>query len=156
MMQIAVSVGRLAEVRFASPFGADDLSKFMADIRAVVERAEQPLVFFTDWREVDAFSPSEYDTIVWIMRRDNPRIETNAVLLDPANVAFVEQARKLLVEAANRKRAAFTDPAEVRAFLGKMLAPAERRQLDTLLAEPRKARVAPKRAAPASSRDGTR
>ncbi len=135
MMRVWSRVGRLAEVCFRVPFGPDELSNFMANVRTLVAGATEPLVFFTDWRGVKSFTESEHDTIVWIMRRDNPRIEANAVLVDPSNAAFATDVMQLLVEAGNPSRKAFSDKDELRRFLAPRLRPKESQRLEELLSE---------------------
>ncbi len=133
MMRVIGQVGQLAHVRFVSPFGPDELSAFMAEIRATVTAASGKLYFVTDWRQVIHFSTDEYDTLVWIMRRDNPKVEANAVLLNPANAPLVLQVKRMLLEAANPKRVAFTDSAELRAYLHPNLSSRELAALDAIL-----------------------
>jgi|GEM_PF-1930290 len=135
MMCVRHEVGRLAEVLYRPPLSIEQLSAFVADVRRVVERASTPLVFVCDWRPVDGFDETFTDTIVWTMRRDNPRILANGVLVSASNVRLFDQVDRLLREAKNPARRVFKSRAEVVAFLDPHLSDDERRRRDQFLDE---------------------
>ncbi len=133
MMTVAQRVGKLAEVRYVPPLTMDELVHFMADVRALVERAPIPLVFCCDWRQVESFDTTFADTIVWIMRRDNPRIAGNGVVVRSERLYV--QVEHILKDANNPRRAVFRDVPSLNAWLDPQLSPAERRRRDEFLAE---------------------
>jgi len=132
-MALAQRVGKLAEVRFEPPLDLDELTHFMAEIRNLVQAAPEPLVFCCDWRTVDAFPQTMADTIVWIMRRDNPRIAGNGVLV--RRPSLFTQVEQMLRDAQNPRRRVFRDADELRAWLDPQLTPEERARRDAFLAE---------------------
>lgn len=133
MMTVTQTVGRLAEVRYEPPLALDELVDFMAKIRALVERAAAPLIFCCDWRAVPAFEPTFQDTIVWIMRRDNPRIAANALLV--ASDTLYAQSLAIVRDAKNTRRQVFRDARSLGAWLDPQLRPEERARKDRFLAE---------------------
>jgi hypothetical protein len=135
MMSVERRMGRLAEVRFRAPLSVDELSAFVARVRGFVEEAQSPLVFCCDWREVDSFDATFIDTIVWTMRRDNPRVDANGVLVSAANAALFEQVTSLLRDARNPNRRVFRRRTELAEFLDPLLDSAERKRRDEFLDE---------------------
>lgn len=134
MMLVERHVGYLAEVRYRPPLHADELPGFMGGVRGLVADAKMPLVFCTDWREISSFPPDIADTIVWIMRRDNPKIRANGVLVSAEAGDFYQQVHDILRQANNPDRRVFDNPAAVSDWLDPLLSPAERRRRDDFLA----------------------
>lgn len=133
MMQVHCRVGKLAEVIYRPPMSLEQLSAFVADVRAAVERSATPLAFVCDWRAVERFEPTFADTIVWTMRRDNPRILANGVLVAPNNAFLFDQVAKVLREAKKPERQVFRSRGELAAFLDPYLSPEERTRRDEFL-----------------------
>jgi hypothetical protein len=134
MMQVRQNQGKLCEVIFADPLAVDELTAFTLEVRRLVSLASEPLVFCCDWRKVASFEKTTVDTIVWTMRRDNPKIGFNAILVDPKNTQCRNQVEHILREADNPRRRCFTDIASLTAALDRFLSPAERGRLDQFLA----------------------
>jgi hypothetical protein len=123
-------------VLYVDPLTVDELTAFTLETRRLVSQASDPLVFCCDWRRVAVFEKTVIDTIVWTMRRDNPKIAFNAVLVDPKNSQCRNQVEHILREADNPRRRCFTDVASIIAALDRFLTPAERARLDQFLAGP--------------------
>lgn len=136
MMTVTRGVGRLCEVRYAEPLTQDQLTEFTLAIRNVVATADVPLVFCCDWRGVPRFEKSIADTVVWIMRRDNPKIAHNAILVAAGNAALHAQVERILAEAASPRRTMHDDVKALRRLLAPMLDLRERERLDAFLEEP--------------------
>jgi hypothetical protein len=132
-MQVRRTVGKLAEVIFRQPMSVEELSSFVSQVRGMVQASEEPLAFVCDWRDVDRFDPTFADTIVWTMRRDNPRILTNGVLVAGRNVALYEQVEQVLRESRKPERQVFRHRADLAAFLDPRLTREERRRRDQFL-----------------------
>lgn len=134
MMTVQKSRGKLIEVVYAEPLTADDLTAFTLEIRRLVGQAREPQVFITDWRCVNGtFSKPIADTIVWIMRRDNPMLLFNACLLSPGNMPFRRQVEDILVQAQNPKRKCFSTEISLTAAVDPLLDEAERLRLREFL-----------------------
>jgi hypothetical protein len=133
MMRVERRVGKLAEVIYRPPMSLEQLSSFVADVRAAVQRAAAPLAFVCDWRAVDRFEPTFADTIVWTMRRDNANVLANGVLIAQDNVFLYEQVAKVLREAKKPERQVFRSRRELASFLDTYLSPEERTRRDQFL-----------------------
>jgi hypothetical protein len=132
-MHVEQRVGRLAEVRYVDPLTMDELTKFMAGVRDLVQRAPEPLVFCCDWRHVGTFDQTVADTIVWIMRRDNPKIAKNGVLVSTRQL--FGQVERILSDAGNPRRKVFLERTELCSWLDTLLVPEERKRRDAFLDE---------------------
>jgi len=143
VMQVRRSVGKLAEVLFRRPMSVEELSSFVSQVRGMVQAAEEPLAFVCDWRDVDRFDPTFADTIVWTMRRDNPRILANGVLVATRNVALYEQVEQVLREAKKPERRVFRHRADLAAFLDLSLTREERGRRDQFLDDNDRANASP-------------
>jgi hypothetical protein len=135
MMTVSQHVGRLCEVRFQSPVTIEKVTNFTFAIRPLVAAAARPLVFCCDWRGVANLADDIADTLVWILRRDDPKIECNAILVSETNLAVQQQAQKIVTEARHARRTVFTEFAALRAHVDPLLEAPERRRLDAFLSE---------------------
>jgi hypothetical protein len=143
VMQVRQTVGKLAEVVFRLPMSVEELSSFVSQVRGMVQAAPEPLAFVCDWRDVDRFDPTFADTIVWTMRRDNPRIAANGVLVAGRNDALFDQVEQVLREARKPERRVFRHRADLAAFLDPRLTREERRRRDQFLDDNDKAYASP-------------
>lgn len=153
MMQVRQTRGKLCEVMYVDPLTDDDLASFTLEVRRLVTGAAAPLVFVCDWRRVGFFSKTMADTIVWIMRRDNPRIAFNAILVDPANVRFRRQVEDILTQAQNPHRKCFVSDSALITVIEGMLNGEERIRVLELIRdnEPGSMRSVPPRSGPPKS-----
>ena len=135
MMTVRRQLGKLAEVVFGPPMSIDDLSAFVAEVRSLVQHAPEPLVFVCDWRAIDRFDQAMADTIVWTMRRDNPGVRANGVLVSARNTALYEQVTHVLHEAKKPERRVFRARSDLAAFLDPFLTADEQRRRETFLDE---------------------
>lgn len=133
MMSVVHDVGRLAEVRYEPPLALDELVDFMTKVRTLVGRATTPLLFCCDWRAVESFDATFRDTIVWIMRRDNPRIVANAILVK--SDALYAQSLEIVRDAKSAARQVFRDTRSLAAWLDPKLTTEERLRKDRFLGE---------------------
>jgi hypothetical protein len=134
MVRVENRVGRFGEVIIASPVSDEDLQAFVKHARAIVGQAQRPLVFCTDLRRARVFPQNVADTLVWVMRMDNPNVERNGLLLSDRSM-FARQVERMLVEAKGPNRRAFYQRDEVVTWLEPLLDRAERERLAAFLAE---------------------
>jgi len=128
-------VGRLVEVRYHESLTLDDFTRLMAKTRTLFEASSLPLVFVTDARYVSPFPRDVADSLVWVMRRDNPKIAAGGILLSRENLMWQRQAERILMEARNTVRRLFFEPLDLAAWLSPHLDGDERRRLDAFLLE---------------------
>jgi hypothetical protein len=69
------------------------------------------------------------------MRRDNPRVAANGVLVGESNLGLFDQVEKVLREAKNPNRKVFRSRLDVAAFLDPLLTAAERDRREAFLDE---------------------
>jgi hypothetical protein len=132
-MQVVNSVGKLCEAFFRDPLTQAELTDIALEIRRLVTAATEPLVFCCDWRRVSSFDKSLADTTVWVMRRDNPKIAYNGILIDPKNTALREQVDRIVKEAGNPSRQCFTSVPDLTKALARHLTRSELAQVDRFL-----------------------
>lgn len=135
MMSLASLTTRLVGVRYAAPMTLDELFAFASDTRDLVDRAPTNVVFCCDWRAIDGLSATFADTILRTMRRDNPKVEKNGIVVDDASLGFFVQVERILSEAVNPGRRVFRHRWEVEAFLHPSLTRDEQQRLDAFLDE---------------------
>lgn len=133
LMNLELPVGKLAVVCWRPPLLEDELADFLSQVRRAVDNAPEPLVFFTDWRHTERFNDDIVDTVVWIMRRDNPRLNSNGILISPGYSGIAEHTGRIVTEANNATRRVFTDPEECRRYLAPKLTAEETEVLDARL-----------------------
>lgn len=134
MVRVENRVGRFGEVIIASPVSEEDVQAFVKHARAIVGQAKRPLVFCTDLRRARVFPQSVADTLVWVMRMDNPNVERNGLLLADRSM-FARQVERMLLEAKGVNRRAFYDRELLVAWLEPVLDQVERERLASFLAE---------------------
>jgi hypothetical protein len=124
--------GRLLEAWFGPSFGEEDMAVFVADVRRLITQSKTPVVIFSDMTAVTVLAPALADTLLGLMRSDNPKVERHGVLLGGSAV-FGLQAERLFREAAHPGRRAFRDPAALAAWLKEVVGPREAERLAALL-----------------------
>ncbi len=134
MVVVEQHVGKLLEVRYRPPLALDQLADSAVRIRDLVGAARAPVAICTDWRSVTLFDDDTVDAMVWTMRRDNPQILCNALLLSPGNTAFIAQVGKILQQAGNPSRRAFTNLPDLQMYVDPLLTASERTRLSAFFA----------------------
>jgi hypothetical protein len=134
-MTLESRIGKLAEIRFRPPLDKEELTDFTIAVRELVRGAEEPLVFCTDLRLMDGMEKETSDTLVWLMRRDNPMVRANAVLIAPRKPALSEIAEQMVKESNNPGRRVFRDKATLIEYLTPMLTAPEQQRLEAFLCE---------------------
>ncbi len=135
MFTMEQRIGRLVEVRYRETLTLDDFTRLMAKTRALFNEAKARLVFVTDARHVLPFPRDVAESLVWVMRRDNPKIAAGGILLSRENLVWQRQAERMLREAKSTVRRTFFEAHEVQGWLAPHLDEAERRRLTEFLRE---------------------
>ena len=135
MFTMEQRIGRLVEVRYRETLTLDDFTQLMAQTRTLFNNSKKALVFVTDARYVSPFPRDVAESLVWVMRRDNPKIAAGGILLSRENVVWQRQAERMLREAKSTVRRTFFEPQEVQGFLAPHLDGDERRRLNEFLRE---------------------
>jgi hypothetical protein len=134
MMQVEMRVGRLLEVRAYLPIRVEEIPKLVKTLAAIYERAPRLVVAILDARAYGIEPPETVKFFVEAIKRDNPRIERSAFLIDQGQNLVGLQLDRVIREAGNPNRRLFRDVATATAFLSPSLNEEERARLDAFLA----------------------
>lgn len=135
MFSAEIRVGRLLEVRMASPLPLYEAQALVQAIRKLVKATRAPSLGVIDMRGVRILDPDVVDFIAELMRRDNPWLARNAFLLADAGALKTLQIERMLKDGGSIARKAFRARAEAEAWLGQALDDAERARLAAFLDE---------------------
>ena len=136
MWTIEQRVGRLIEIRVASPIVYADLEGFGARLGECITRLTErvPRVLAcTDLSGAHIFAPEVAEWFIRLMHRDNPVLERNAFLIGQSAV-FALQIERMLKQGNSLTRRAFREPEPLIEWLGELLSPLERERVRQLLA----------------------
>jgi hypothetical protein len=125
-------VGRLVEIRMEPPITYAEAVIFTAELQAIVKRMSDKFVAFADFSRVHIFPQEVVQTHVDCMRAVNAKLERTGVLIENSPTLSLQMAR-LLRDASNPKRKAFTDPTGLYLWLSEVLTPAEQARLKEVL-----------------------
>src|SRR5687768_14073406 len=107
MHSVENHVGRLIEVRLATPFSDEELEVCIVRIRATVVANPQKIVFAVDVAGVDVLPPETADKFLAMMRADNPKVERAGYLLPPRRAIVGLQLERMIRDAKGPGRRAF-------------------------------------------------
>ena len=128
-----IVTGRLLEIDVGAGYrSVEDVDAMIAMMGAEFARVPEPtrVVIAADWRACRVLTPDVAERAVQMLSRSNPRIERSAILHRDDQPTSVLQVVRLTREAQVPYRRVFTDPAEMKAWLGEILTPAECARLD--------------------------
>lgn len=133
MFTLANRVGKLCELRYWPPFTDEDGATLLPQMGELVDRAKSSLVFCTDLRPMRGFSKTLLESIIWRLRRNNPKVIAAGSIVSTPNVfRLMERAA---AESGNTNRRVFSNLSDLRAHLDPFLSPDERARRDAFLDE---------------------
>ncbi len=107
MISVSHAVGRLAEIRMATPIAAEDLVTMQREIAGIVDRSPTRIVVCADLSAATIFPSDLADQFAKFFRVGNARLERSAIVVGSAT--FLMQVERLLREGGSR-----TDTASAR------------------------------------------
>src|SRR5689334_1269668 len=113
MWSIERNVGRLVEVRVASPVSLEEAVAFQERLIETVKSAPGNVVLCVDLREAKVFTPEVADRVIGMLRSENAKLERGAILLPPGNAVFGLQIERLVREAGHPARQTFRSEKEL-------------------------------------------
>ncbi len=134
MISVENNEGRLIEIRSIAPITMEDTQSMVGGLMRVLTASTARFVGCGDLRRAAVVAPEITDASISLLRRENPRIERTAFLIDTTGAVLGMQLERIVREANNPARKVFRDPVALRAFLDPVLTPAERTRLETFLA----------------------
>lgn len=134
MFTIENSVGRLVELRMASPITLEELGGFHGAVSKIVARHPGQVVVCTDLLSARVFDQHVTERLTTIIRQESPRVERNAFMVGDGAV-FSMQIERIIRDAGFANRRAFRVPTDLITWLGEVLTSAERERLAKFLRE---------------------
>jgi hypothetical protein len=132
MFSLGRHVGRLVELRFASPLTGEEIDTFQREQKAL-ERTGSERVACTDCRALDIMSPDHTARVVAALRQHNRWLLRNGVLVSGAKATLALQLDRVLRESRSPGRRLFREVDEVIAWLDEVLDGPERERLRAFL-----------------------
>jgi hypothetical protein len=129
--------GRLMEIHVAAGYNTrGDVDAMMALISQTLARVpeSQRVVIAADWRPCKLFTPEVAERAMYMMARDNARIERSAILHRADQATSVLQVMRLIRESRHEHRRVFTSSVLMRGFLDETLTNRESARLKEFVA----------------------
>ena len=122
------SVGRLLEIRIASPFELSEFRALEENVTRLLSSSPVPWIACGDMRHAAVFTQDVVQGLIDLLRSDNPRLERSGLLVSTSAV-FSMQIERIIRAAGNPARRAFRDAKEGVAWLSEALNAEERAAL---------------------------
>jgi len=135
MHTVRNQVGRLVEVRVASPLSLGEVDEFRREHHAAIRDLPDRYVGAVDLRHADVFPVDVAQRLIALLSGTAPLVERTGFLIGESAI-FSLQIERILRNSASPNRKAFREPEPLRAFLGEVLTPLERARLDEFLGAP--------------------
>jgi hypothetical protein len=129
MYKVDNHVGRLVEVRLASPLDVSDVQRFVQDMTAVMEKVKGKYVGVVDMLDAYVFPANVADMLSKLLSGAATRVERTAMLIGSSAV-FGLQVERVIRDANNPNRRVFRITRELTSWLNEVLTPAERARLE--------------------------
>jgi hypothetical protein len=131
MYSIEHRVGRLLELRIASPVSKEEAASWRRDHDAAVEAIHGTYVCFVDLVDATVFPPDVVEAYVRTMKSEPRLLRTGTLLNESPTLGL--QIERMIRESNHPGRRAFRDRSELGRWLGEVLEPPERQRLRELL-----------------------
>lgn len=131
--------GRLLEIRVAKGYkSVEDVDAMIRIIGENIRKlpATDKVCIVADWRAVHVMAPETAARAREMLARNNPRVTKSAILTLPEEATTNLQVVRLVREAQNESRRAFTAPIQLASWLADVLSPAEGARLRRFLELP--------------------
>lgn len=134
MYKIDNAVGRLIEVRLASPLSLDEVHRFAAELKGAVDAVQGHYVGVVDITRAELFPAPVAEALIQLLSRGAGQVDRTAVLVGE-NATFSLQVERIIRNSASPNRRAFRDAGELRDWLREVLSVEERVRLARFLHE---------------------
>src|ERR1051325_1355612 len=132
MYKVENHVGRLVEVRLASPLDVPDVQRFVGEMMAVMQKVQGKYVGVVDMLDAHVFPAAVADTLSKMLSGAATRVERTAMLIGNSAV-FGLQVERVIRDANNPNRRVFRNPREMVSGLSEVLTPAEKARLENVV-----------------------
>ncbi|MES1245742.1 MAG: hypothetical protein ABUT39_29315 [Acidobacteriota bacterium] len=121
-------VGRLVEVRIASPLTLDEVKQFTAEHHAIIKKLARKYVGVVDLLQADVFPVPVAETLIQLLSTLAPQVERTAFLIRESAL-FALQVERVIRNSSNPNRRVFREPEALKEWLGEILDPLEQGRL---------------------------
>ncbi len=121
-------VGRLVEVRFASPLTLDEVKLFISEHHAIVKKLARKYVGVVDLLQADVFPVPVAETLIQLLSGMAPQVERTAFLIRESAL-FALQVERVIRNSSNPNRRVFREPEALKEWLAEILDPHEQGRL---------------------------
>lgn len=125
-------VGRLVEVKLASPVSAEETQEFVRELMGIIGRIPGKYVGVVDLLEAHLFPPVVTDTLIQLLSAASPRVERTAMLIG-TSATFALQVERVIRSANSDHRRVFRRPEDLETWLAESLTTTERVRLRIFL-----------------------
>jgi hypothetical protein len=121
-------VGRLVEVRIASPLSLEEVKQFTGEHHAIIKRLARKYVGIVDLLQADVFPVPVAETLIQLLSALAPQVERTAFLIRDSAL-FALQVERVIRNSNNPNRRVFREPEALKEWLGEILDPQEQGRL---------------------------
>jgi len=125
-------VGRLVEVKLASPVSAEEVQEFVRELMSIIARIPGKYVGVVDLLQAHLFPPAVTDTLIQLLSAASPRVERTAMLIGES-ATFALQVERVIRAANSDHRRVFRRAADLETWLAESLSATERVRLRIFL-----------------------
>jgi hypothetical protein len=129
MYRVENRVGRLVEVKFASPLNLEEVQQFVEDHRQIAKRIGGKYVGVVDLLEAHVFPAPVTDSLIQLLSAVAPRVERTAFLIGESAI-FALQVERIIRSSNNPNRRAFRAAADLLQWLEEVLSLGEQVRLE--------------------------
>lgn len=140
MHTVKNAVGRLVEVRVASPLNQGEVDAFRQELQAAIRNIRDRYVGAVDLRHADVFPVEVAQGLIALLSGTASLVERTGFLIGESAI-FSLQIERIIRNSDSPNRRAFREPEPLRLFLSEALTANERSRLDEFLAEAQGARA---------------
>jgi hypothetical protein len=113
-------VGRLVEVRFASPLTLDEVRQFVGEHHAIIKRLARKYVGAVDLLQADVFPVPVAEALIQLLSGVSPQLERTAFLIRDSAI-FALQVERVIRNSNHPDRRVFREPEALQEWLGEVL-----------------------------------
>jgi hypothetical protein len=128
MHKVQNVVGRLVEVRVATPLNLDETRQMVEELRAVIKRLARNYVGVVDLLQADVFPVPVAETLIQLLSGVAPQVERTGFLIG-GSALFALQIERVIRNSNHPDRRAFRDSEALKEWLGEVLDLSEQARL---------------------------
>ncbi len=125
-------VGKLVEVKLASPVTDEEVQQFVRELQSIIGHMPGKYVGVVDLLEAHVFPPAVTEVLIHLLSAASPRVERTAMLIGES-ATFALQVERVIRSANSDHRRVFRNHAELESWLGEALSTQEKVRLRQFL-----------------------